>query len=181
MTEHIAAYFDELHDQLKRLEKQYNPKGDNLHFEAISKADNKLFDNLLKMSGKAIEIVKDEPDHYSNKTPYAYKMFGFWYDYFLLINSASCRVIESANSDDFPQETRYRIIDDLIYIEEFADIVSGDLTKRHISALSHTLEAFSSDNLMNFLKNKKKTIKSKHAKGRLDAAIKSVQYILKSK
>jgi hypothetical protein len=177
MSEHIKAYFEKIHNQLKRLEKKYNPNRKDLHFanEAIPKVDDKLFYNLLKLSGKAIDIIKDEQNHYSNKTAYAHVMFDFWYDYFLLISSASIRINTSANSNDYPQETIYNIIEDLINISEFSTIVSGDLYFRNHEALGNTLLAFYSVNLMNFLKNKKKLITSESMKDFLDGTIKDVK------
>jgi len=183
MKEHIAAYFEEIHDQLRKIEKKYNPKGNNLHFaaEAISKADEKLFYNLLQLSGKAISIVKDEQDHYSNKTPYANRMFDFWYDYFLIISSASIRVKAAANSDDFSKETIYNIIKELIDISEFSTIVLGDLYFRNHEALGNTLIAFYSNDLMNLVKKIKSTTKSKGVKGFLNMTINSVEEIINKK
>ena len=182
MSEHIKAYFEEIHHQLDRLEKKYNPKRNNLHFadEAIPKADERLFYDLLQLSGKAIEIVKSEQDRYSNKTAYAHAMFDFWYDYFLLISSASIQVKRSANSDEFHEETIHRIIDELIYISEFSIIVSGDLYKRNFEALGNSLIAFHNDNLMNFVKKKVATIKSENVRGFLDGTIEAVERIRRS-
>ncbi len=179
MSEYIKPYFEEIHHQLHRLERKYNPKGNNLHFadEAIPKADEKLFYNLLQLLGRAIEIVKDKQNRYSNKTAYAHAMFDFWYDYFLLISSASIRVKLSANSDDFPQEVIYRIIEELIYISDFSTIVSGDLYKRNFEALGNTLIAFHSNNLMNLINEKMATIKSIKLRGFFDGTIAAVERI----
>ena len=182
MSEQIKAYFEEIHNQLKQLEKKYNPKGGNLHFadEAIPKADVELFYDLLQLSGKALEIIKDEENHYSNKTPYASAMFSFWYDYFLIVSSASIRIKESANSDDFSQETIYGIIEYLINIREFAVIVSGDLYKRNYEALVYTILAFYSENLINVINKKKNSTPSKEVKSFLDGILKKVKEILNS-
>ena len=177
MTQRIAEYFDELNEQLRRIEKKYNPKGENLHFEAISKVDDQLFYDLLQLSGKAIAIIKDEPDHYSNKTAYAHRMFEFWYDYFLIISSASIRVQESASSGDYSKKTIHGIIQDLADISEFSVIVSGDLYFRNREALGNALLTFYSDELIDLVRKKKKTIKSKSAKGFLDGTINSVKKI----
>lgn len=178
MTERrIAEYFDELNDQLRRIEKKYNPKKDNLHFEAISKVDDQLFYDLLQLSGKAIEIIKDQPDHYSNKTAYAHRMFEFWYDYFLIISSASIRAKESASSGDYSKETIHGVIQHLIDISEFSVIVLGDLYFRNSEALGNTILAFYSDDLIDLVRKKKKTIKSKSVKGFLDDTIKKVERI----
>ena len=179
MTERIAEYFDELNDQLRRIEKKYNPKENDLHFEdeAIPNVDDQLFYDLLQLSGKAIEIIKDQPDHYSNRTAYAHRMFDFWYDYFLIISSASIRVKKSVNSDDYSKETIHSIIQDLIDISEFSIIVSGDLYFRNHEALGNTLLAFYSDDLIDLVRKKKKTIKSKSVKGFLDDTIKAVEEI----
>ena len=177
MTQRIAKYFDELNKQLRRIGKKYNPKGENLHFEIISKVDDQLFYDLLQLSGKAIEIIKDEPDRYSNKTAYASGMFDFWYDYFVIISSASIRVQESGNSGDYSQKTINGIIQDLSDISEFSVIVSGDLYFRNHEALGNMLLAFYSDELIDLVRKKKKTIKSKSAKAFLDGTIKSVKKI----
>ena len=177
MTQRIAKYFDELNKQLRRIGKKYNPKRDNLHFEIISKVDDQLFYDLLQLSGKAIEIIKDEPDRYSNKTAYASGMFDFWYDYFVIISSASIRVQESGNSGDYSQKTIHGIIQDLSDISEFSVIVSGDLYFRNSEALGNMLLAFYSDELIDLVRKKKKTIKSKSAKAFLDGTIKSVKKI----
>lgn len=179
MTERIAEYFDELNDQLRRIEKKYNPKENDLHFEdeAIPNVDDQLFYDLLQLSGKAIEIIKDQPDHYSNRTAYAHRMFDFWYEYFLIISSASIRVKKSVNSDDYSKETIHSVIQDLIDISEFSTIVLGDLYFRNHEALGNMLLAFYSDDLIDLVRKKKKTIKSKSVKGFLDDTIKKVEEI----
>ena len=177
MTENIAAYFEEILDQLRQIEEKYNPKENNLHFaaEAIPQADEELFCNLLQLSGKAIAIVKDEKDHYLNSTPYAGRMFKFWYDYFMIVSSASIRVKATANSADISQATIYSIIKELIYISEFSIIVSGDLYKRNYEALGNTLLAFYSDDLMNLIKKEKTITKGKLVKDFLDMTIERVE------
>jgi hypothetical protein len=179
MSENIRDSFKEMQVQLGKLEKKYNPQVKNLHFEteAIPKVDEKLFANLLQLSGEAIEIIKDEQDRYSNRTPYASAMFNFWYDYFLIISSASIRVKNLANPGDFSKETIWGIIEDLIDISEFSIIVSGDLYKRNYEALGNTLLAFYSDNLMNLVNNRKKTITSKEVRSFLGGTMKRVEEI----
>ena len=177
MTERMAEYFDELNEQLRRIEKKYNPKENNLHFEVLPKVDDQLFYDLLQLSGKAIKIIKDEPDRYSNKNAYAHRMFDFWYEYFLIIRSASINVNESANPGDYSKETIYNIIQDVIDISEFAIIVSGDLYLRNHEALGNTLLAFYCDDLVNMIKKKKATIKSKDVKGFLESTIEDVERI----
>jgi len=181
MDDNIKNTFEEMHTQLRKLKKKYNPEGKNLHFasEAIPKVDQKLFDNLIQLSGKAIEIIKDEQDHYSNKTPYANSLFDFWYNYFLILSSASIRVTESANSDDFLQETIYGLIEHLIDISEFSIVVLGDLYERNYEALGNTLLAFYNDDLINFVKSKRKSISVKTVRGFLDMTLNSVEKIRK--
>ena len=181
MSEDIRDSFEEMQVQLGKLEKKYNPKGKNLHFasEAIPKVDEKLFTNLLQLSGEAIEIIKDEQDRYSNRTPYARAMFNFWYDYFLIISSASIRVKHLANPGDFSKETILGIIEGLIDISEFSIIVSGDLYKRNYEALGNTLLAFYDDGLIAFVMSKRKSISVTNGIGFLDMTLKSVGEIRK--
>lgn len=183
MPEHIVDYFVNINNQLALLEKKYNPKKKNLHFadEAIPKVDKKLFSDLLKLSSKAIEIIKDEQDHYSNKTLYARAMFDFWYNYFLIVSSASIREQKLKNTNDFSQETIFDIIEDLIDISEFSIIVSGDLYKRNHEALYNIILIFYSDSLMKLVNKKKKTIKSKEVRSFLDGTLKMVKEILNSR
>lgn len=177
MTENITEYFDELNNQLIQLERKYNPQKTNLHFEdeVIPNVDDQLFYELLNLSRKAIEIIKDEPDRYSNRTPYARGLFDFWYEYFIMVSSASIRVKKSANSDNFSKETIYSIIQNLIDISELSIIVSGDLYFRNREALGNTLLAFYSDDLINMVKKKKATIKSKNVRGFVDETAKAVE------
>jgi len=177
MTENITEYFDELNNQLIQLERKYNPQKTNLHFEdeVIPTVDDQLFYELLKLSRKAIEIIKDEPDRYSNRTPYARGLFDFWCEYFIMVSSASIRVKKSANSDNFSKETIYSIIQNLIDISELSIIVSGDLYFRNREALGNTLLAFYSDDLINMVKKKKATIKSKNVRGFVDETAKAVE------
>ncbi len=177
MTEGITKYFYQLNNQLGQLERKYNPQKTNLHFECedIPNVEDPLFSELLELSRKAIEIIKDEPDRYSNRTPYAHGLFGFWYEFFLIISSASIRVKKSENSDNFSKETIYGIIQNLIDISEFSIIVSGDLYFRNREALGNTLLAFYSDDLINMVNKKKATIKSKNVRGFVDETAKAVE------
>jgi hypothetical protein len=181
VPQQIEGSFEEMHAQLRQLGKKYNPEEKNLHIEAISTADAELFNSLCQLSGRAIEIVKDDDHRYSKNTAYAHAMFDFWFDYFLIINAASNRVIKSANAHDFPQDVIYRIIEDLIDISEFSTIVLGDLYKRNYEALGNTLLAFYSDTLMDLVNNKKETITSDQARMFLDGTIKRIEEIKNKK
>jgi hypothetical protein len=182
MSHEIATAFEEMNTQLREFEKKYNPEKANLHFasEAIPEVDETLFHELLKLSRRAIEIVKDDDQRYSNRTDYAYMMFDFWYEYFLLIGSAAIRVNESANANDIPRDLVVSIIEDLIYISGFSTIVSGDLYFRNREALGNTLLAFQSSDLAKHIKNYRKSIESESIKGFLDEITKRVNRILKS-
>ena len=179
MLKSIEATFEVILTQLRQVEKKYNPERKNLQLAVIPNVDEKLFNNLLKLSGEAIDIIKDEQDRYSNKTPYAYTMFDFWHEYFILISSASIRVKESASSNDFSQETIHGIVEDLIDISEFSVIVSGDINKRNYEALGNTLLAFYNDGLITFVKMKIKSISSAAVRDFLDGTIKKVEEIRK--
>lgn len=181
MSANVEANFREMNTQLRLLEKKYNPEGKNLHFEAIPKTDEELFDSLQQLSVKAIEIVKKDGHRYSNKTAYADVMFDFWYDFFLIISAASSRVIESANADDFPQDVIYRIVADLIDISEFSTIVLGDLYKRNYEALGNTLIAFYNKDLIASVQKKRDSVSSKTAKGFLDVVLKGVARVRDNK
>jgi len=181
MSENIRDSFQEMKVLLEKLEKKYNSKGKNLHFEAIPEVDEKLFADLLLLSDKAIEIIKDVHDRYSNSTAYAHIMFDFWYEYFLIISSASVRVKNMANPDDVSKETIWGIIKDLIVISEFSAIVSGDLYARNYEALGNTILSFYSDNLKERLNNQRETIQPEEVRGFLDTTIERVEKILHKK
>ena len=181
MPQQIEVDFKEMQARLRQLGKKYNPEEKNLLFEVIPTADAELFHNLSQLSGRAIEIVKDDEHRYSRNTAYALVMFDFWYDFFLIIHAASNRVMKSANADDFSQEIIYRIIEDLIDISEFSTIVMGDLYKRNYEALGNTLLAFYNKDLIVSVQKKRDSVTSEMTKGFLDTVLKGVAKIRDNK
>jgi len=181
MPADVKASFREMLAQLRELEKKYNPEVKNLHFEAIPRTDVELFNTLLQLSARAMEIVKEDEHRYSRNTDYALAMFDFWYDFFLIINAASNRVLESSNADEFPKEAIYRIIEDLIDVSEFSTIVLGDLYKRNCEALGNTLLAFYKKDLIVSVQKKRDSVTSEMTKGFLDTVLKGVAKIRDNK
>ena len=107
-------------------------------------------------------------------------MHDFWYDIFVLISSASLRVMDSSKANEIPNDVIVNIIDDLIYISSFSIIVAGDLTFRNGEALGNTLLAFHSSDMTKHIKNIRKTIDiDSDIKRFLDGIVKRVKKIQK--
>lgn len=178
MSEQLRADFDEMQKQIRRLEKEYHSQGGNLYFEGLAKVDAALFNELLKLSRRAIEIVKDDDQRYSNKTAYAHSMHDFWYDHFLLTSLAAQRIINSGKENEIPNDVILNIFDDLIYMCGFSTVVLGDLYFRNREALCNTLLAFHSDDMIQHFKNSYTAAESKQIRGFLDSVLKGVEGIL---
>jgi hypothetical protein len=178
MSEKVRADFEEMKKQLRLLEKEYHPHGENLYFEGLSKVDAALFHELLKLSRRAIEIVKDDDQRYSNKTAYAHSMHDFWYDHLLLTSLAAQRIINSGGKNEIPDDVILNIFDDLIYICGFSTVVLGDLYSRNREALCNTLLAFHSDGMIQHFKNSYIAAESEQIIRFLDTVLKGVEGVI---
>ena len=181
MSEKVRANFEEMRKQLSQLEKEYHPQGNNLYFDGLSKVDASLFQDLLKLSKKAIEIVKDDDQRYSNKTAYAHTMHDFWYEHLLLTSLASQWIINSKKKNEIPNDVILHIFDDLIFISGFSTIVLGDLYSRNREALCNTLLAFHSDSMIQHFKDYYIATKSKQIRGFLDSVLAGVDGVINNR
>jgi hypothetical protein len=181
MTENIEANFAGMQTELRLIENIYNPEGKNLHFELLTNVDSELLEKLLCLSNQAIAIVKNDAHRYSRNTSYSHDMFYFWYDYFLIINALSKRVMDSVSTNMLPIEIIKGLVDNLIEISEFSTIVLGDLYIRNYEALGNSLVAFYSSELMVYVKSKKDSITSESVTCFLEGTIKRVDEIMSTR
>ena len=174
MSEKIRTDFEEMRDQLRQLQKEYYPQGGNLYFDGLFKVDATIFYELLKLSRRAIEIVKDDNQRYSNKTTYAHTMHDFWYDHLLLTNLAAQRIMNTEKKNEIPSDVIIKIFDDLIYISGFSTLVLGDLYFRNREALCNILLAFPSEGIVQHFKNGYMAAESEQIRGFLDSVLEGV-------
>jgi len=179
-TEHrekIEADFGEIHKRLSHIENLYNPQKLNLHFSDLSKADAELYRELLALSCEGLEKVEHHEEYFLIHPLYGDGMF--WYDLFLLINSAALRIIGDGNQTDIPQEIVKELIETLIEITTYTTVHLGDITKRNYEALGNTLIAFYSKEILELANRRMRVISSKRAKELINRSIKSAEELVK--
>ncbi len=143
--ENIAADFADLHERLLALQKAYNPRGENLHFYALERVDQKLYAEFLALCEEGLAAVERHRDHFLQEPLYADGMF--WYELFLMIKAAGACVFGNKAGGSIPQGTAHGITKALVGIAEFSTVHLGDIVKRNAEALSTMLGAFRSDEL----------------------------------
>jgi hypothetical protein len=144
MEKRVREDFEQLHDQIKSVEKEYNPKSENLHFSQLVKADNALFYELLKLAQSGLDKVRLHHDFFIWGRLYDDGMF--WYELCLLISSSAmtAKIQKSSISKRVIKE----IVKILVDISQYATATGGDMWKRNHEALGNTLIAFNDDDLI---------------------------------
>jgi len=154
----IKADFKNIKFTLKKIEKKYNPQNDNLHFNAIQKADLNLFSELLKLTHDGLRKVNRNRDFFLKNSLYADDMF--WYDLFLMVSSASIGIQKNKNQKEIPARIITGIVDNLISISKYSTENGGDITKRNYEALANTLIAFYNKDLIDKVHKKRELMSS---------------------
>ena len=177
LREQIEADFKEIRNRLRDIEKLYNPHQLNLHFDDLPRADAELYRDLLVLSREGLEKVKHHREYFTSHSLYDDGMF--WYDLFLLINSAALRIIRDGNQTEIPQEIAMELIENLIEITTYSTVHLGDIKKRNYEALCNTLIAFYSKKTLELVNKRMRAISSKSAKELINRSIKSAEDLVK--
>lgn len=177
LRDQIEADFEEIHNKLRYNEKFYNPNKLNLHFDDLPRADAELYRELLVLSREGLERVKHHGEYFTSHPLYDDGMF--WYDLFLLVNSAALRIIRDGNQTDIPREIAMELIENLIEITAYSTFHLGDITKRNYEALGNTLIGFYSKKTLELVNRRMRAISSGRAKELISRSIKSAEELVK--
>lgn len=151
MDSAVAADFQELHVELRKLEQVYNPSGEDLHFENLCRADAELYSALLDLAKSGLEKVHSHRKYFSRNRLYDDGMF--WYDLFVMVSAAAGRVHHDKVQRIIPIAIVESLTEQLVQIIEFSLVFpQGDITKRNYEALRNTLWAFHSEELLDIAK-----------------------------
>ena len=177
LREQIEEDFEEIHNRLRNIEKLYNPSKLNLHFDDLPRADAELYRELLVLSREGVEKVKHHGEYFTSHPLYDDGMF--WYDLFLLINSAALRIIRDGNQTEITREIAMELIENLIEITTYSTFHLGDIKKRNYEALGNSLIAFYSKETLELVYRRMRAISSKRAKELINRSIKSAEELVK--
>ena len=177
LREQIEEDFEEIHNRLRYIEKLYNPHKLNLHFDDLQRADAELYKELLTLSREGLEKVKHHGEYFTSHPLYDDGMF--WYDLFLLINSAALRIIRDGNQTEITREIAMELIENLIEITTYSTFHLGDIKKRNYEALGNSLIAFYSKETLELVYRRMRAISSKRAKELINRSIKSAEELVK--
>ncbi len=175
--EQIEEDFEEIHNRLRDIEKLYNAHKLNLHFDDLPRADAELYRELLVLSREGLEKVKHHGEYFTSHSLYDDGMF--WYDLFLLINSAALRIIRDGNQTEIPREIAMELIENLIEITTYSTVHLGDIKKRNHAALGNSLIAFYSKETLELVYRRMRAISSKRAKELINSSIESAEELVK--
>jgi len=171
----IEADFKKIFVTLRRIENKYNPNDDNLHFDAIQKADLNLFSELLQLTHDGLGKVNLNRDFFLKTSLYADDMF--WYDLFLMISSASLGIQKDQKQKEIPVKIITGLVNNLISISEYSTINGGDITKRNHEALGNMLITFYNKDLMDKVHKKRGLISLEAVRDFLDWTINVVENV----
>lgn len=124
-----------LQERVQSIDKAYNPDHLNLHFYIPDRTDPELFDDLYTVGVEAWDIIKNNQ---SRNTSY------WFYDFFLLISSASVKILNDKSQNDYPKDEIEKLALLLVEISQMTTQkrFEGDIWKRHYEALATLLQAF---------------------------------------
>ena len=86
----VLKDFARLRSRLKLIERRYNPKNENLHFECFAHGDADLYPQLLSLASDGLKTVKRHRVYFANRPFFSDGLF--WYDLFLAISAAAHQV-----------------------------------------------------------------------------------------
>ena len=121
--------------RIRRIEGSYNPDQLNLHFDMPVRVDLSLFEELFSIGVEAWDIIKVNQTWHNS----------YWfYGFFLLISSASLKVLNDQTQKLFSNDVIVRLV---LLITEISQMTTtleygGDITKRNHEALGNLLLAF---------------------------------------
>ncbi len=144
IEEIVERDFRPLCDQIKSIEKIYNPNNENLHFSQLLKADDALFDKLYILAQEGLSKVKLHHKFFIRGRLYSDCMF--WYSLCVLIGSAA--VTAKSKKISVKKDVIIGIVKILVNISRYATATGGDMWKRNHEALAETLFAFYDDDLV---------------------------------
>ena len=136
---------DNLQERVRSIEKSYNPDDLNLHFDIPARADSALFEDLYSVGREAWNIIQINQ---SWETSY------WFYDFFLLISSASIKILNDKTQKYYSNDVIERLAFLLIEISQMTTKIEfqGDIKKRNYEALANLLLAFNNfSNLRNIV------------------------------
>ncbi len=154
--------FAVVHSALRQIEKDYNPSGENLHFASLIKADTQLYERVLALAREGLTIVRKHREYFSKHALYDDGMF--WYDLFLTISAAACKVKHDGIQAAIPQNVVKELTLVLVDISEFSTVHGGDITKRNHEALGNTLWAFNDKALIRGVRARNRKIGQEQVK-----------------
>ncbi len=152
----VVKDFAVVHSKLRRLEKQYNPKGEEMHFHAVHRPEAKLFAALLTLAREGLELVSKHRDYFLKHELYEDGMF--WYGLFQMIRSAAVGVKVQQVQRRVPPDTVEELIRLMIDISEYSLARPGDIVKRNQEALAELLYTFEDARYFEAAKNRAKEI-----------------------
>ena len=155
--EERKAKFDQLRDQLNKLKESYNPRGEDLHFAKLDRADEKLVTELVDLAKKGVAEVNRHSRYFLEEGLYADG--GFWYDLFVIIGSGAVRILADRAQATVPLKKVQGLVDALVDISPFT-VFLGDMRKRNYEALGNTLLAFPDEALVKRIRDRARKIGS---------------------
>lgn len=172
MMDEIKHDFEEIYSRLRRLDKIYNPQGENLHVSALERADAGLYSELLVLAQEGLETIRKHSDYFSRHALYDDGMF--WYNFLLMTSSAASRVSIDKTQRHIPEDAVKKLTEVLVDISEFSTVPPGniaersheasgkigyaDIAKRNHEVLGNTLWVFYSKHLIDLVRKRNRAI-----------------------
>ena len=124
-----------LQERVRQIEKSYNPDKSNFHFDIPDHIDPAFFERLYSVGVEAWNLIQVNQ---SRETSY------WFYDFLLLISSASVKILNDNTQNDYPKDVIERLALLLVDISQMTTKkeYEGDILKRHYEALTTLLRAF---------------------------------------
>jgi hypothetical protein len=131
----LEKKLDDLQERVRLIERAYNSEQLNLHFDYSARADSALFENLYVVGLEAWHMIRDAQ---SRKTAH------WFYDFFLLISSASAKIWNDHTQSKYPQAVIERLALLLVELSIMTNKkeFEGDIKSRNHEALGNVLLAF---------------------------------------
>ncbi len=126
---------DDLRERVRSIEKNYNPDHLNLHFDIPIRTDPALFEDLYAVGLEAWNVIRVNQSR---------ETLHWFYDFFVLIGSASVKILNDHTQNEYPKDVIERLTLLLVETSQMTNHrdFEGDIKSRNHEALANLLLAF---------------------------------------
>lgn len=177
----IDMLFDEridgLYERLRLLERTYNPRGVNLHFDPLPAADAALLEGLLAIGCESWMVASHYLTAYCCLPGSEDDCFNLFYDLFQLVGGAAGRINRESDQSPVSIEVIRRLSELLVHTAQYSVRSGGDIYLRNNEALASIILNFYDPDVLRRVRSRARAIGSAQVKRFVEETIARVEEV----